>query len=134
MLDYEKIIKEGERVDWYEESVPKELINVKVNMWCEPLLHQIHILEGELSDLRGTEKDKRENTIKNLWNKIKTAPYTINGDVYLIKKRQFESEMAVVEPKKEKRVKKTTEKTTKTKEKTLDKGTKNSNLIFGKNK
>ena len=133
-MDYEKIIKEGERVEWYEQLVPKELINGKVTMWCEPLLHQIHILEGELSDLRGSEKEKRQGTINNLWNKIKNAPYTLNGDVYLLKKRAFESEIVKTEPKKEKRTKKTTEKTTKNNVKTLDKGTKNSNLIFGKNK
>ena len=132
MLDYEKIIKTGERVEWYGELVPQDLITKPVREWCDPLIHQIHLLEGELSDLRGSEKDKRQNTINVLWNKVKTAPYTLNGDVYLLKKKRFDSELPKEKPKKEKRVKKVPEKTTKVDTKTSNKGTKNSALIFGK--
>lgn len=128
-MDYEKIIKEGERRDWYGEQVPVELITDSVIMWSEPLLHQIDILEGTLNDLRGTEKEKRKNTIELLRNNLKRAPYTLNGDFYLIKKKKYESEIKEKEAEKNKKSKKKTEKTTKTKKVT---STKNSHLIFGK--
>lgn len=130
-MDYEKIIKTGERVEWYGVQVPQELLTNAVREWCDPLIHQIHLLEGELSDLKGTEKEKRSNTIKTLWNKVKNAPYTLNGDVYLIKKKKYESEIVVVE-KKEKRTKKVKVKTTEVAKNTSLKKTKNSELIFGK--
>jgi len=120
-LDYEKIIKEGERRDWYGEQVPVELITDSVIMWSEPLLHQIDILEGTLNDLRGTEKEKRKNTIELLRNNLKRAPYTLNGDFYLIKIARNEIIRKVKEAEKNKKSKKKTEKTTKTKKVTSKK-------------
>ncbi len=34
-MDYEKIIKNGERVEWYGEQVPQELLTNSVIFWCE---------------------------------------------------------------------------------------------------
>lgn len=130
-MDYEKIIKKGERIEWYGEQVPHELITNSVITWCEPLLHQIDILESELEDLKGVEKEKRKNTINLLFNNVKKAPYSLNGDFYLKKKKRYEAELKQEEEEKSKKSRKKTEKTTKTKKVT---STKNSNLIFGKNK
>lgn len=123
-MDYEKIIKEGERVEWYGEQVPQELLTNSVIFWCEPILHQINILEGELNDLKGTEKEKRKVTINTLLNNVKKAPYSLNGDFYLKKKKMYEDEI-----KQKEENKKFVKKTTKTKKVT---STKNSDLIFGK--
>lgn len=128
-MDYEKIIKKGERIDWYGEQVPQELITVSVRTWCEVLLHQIDILESELNDLKGNEREKRKNTINLLLNNVKKAPYSLNGDFYLIKKRKYEVELKKDEEEKNKKNKKIVEKTPKTKKVT---STKNSDLIFGK--
>lgn len=128
-MDYEKIIKKGERIDWYGEQVPQELITNSVRTWCEPLLHQIDILESELNDLKGNEREKRKNTINLLLNNVKKAPYSLNGDFYLIKKRKYEAELKKDEEEKNKKNKKNVEKTPKTKKVT---STKNSDLIFGK--
>jgi hypothetical protein len=131
-LDYEKIIKTGERVEWYGEQVPQELITNSVIIWCEPLLHEIDVLEAGLNDFKGTEKEKRKNTINLLLNNVKKAPYSLNGDFYLNKKKRYEAELKQEEEEKSKKSKKkTVTKTTKVKS---DKSTKNSNLIFGKNK
>ena len=133
--EYEKIIKEGGLVEWYGEMVPGKLITPKVRLWSDGLVRELHILEGEVSDLKGVAQDKRKRYIKSLWNNVKNAPYTLNGDTYLIKKRRIEAE-------KVKKVKTTVKKTT-NKPKTTSKGektvtkstsTKNSNIIFGKNK
>ncbi len=125
-MDYEKIIKKGERVEWYGEQVPQELLTNSVIFWCEPLLHQIDVLEGELEDLKGPEKERRKSTITLLLNNVKKAPYSLNGDFYLIKKKKYESEMKIEPPKKEKKSRKIVE----NKQKVTS--TKNSNLIFGK--
>lgn len=130
-MEYEKIIKEGERTEWYGEQVPRELITNSVITWCETLLHQIDVLESGLEDLRGPEKEKRKNTIKLLLNNIKKAPYSLNGDFYLIKKKKYENEIKQEQSEKNKKGRKNTEKTPKTKKVT---STKNSDLIFGKNK
>ena len=89
---YREIIKNGERIDWYGVTVPKDLI------------------------------------ISNLQN----APYSLNGDVYLKKKRQIELEMEEENKEKVKKkvVKKKKVKTTITKKSSPK--TRNSKLIFGK--
>ena len=123
---YEKILKEGERVDWYGEQVPKELINGKVSIWSERLKHEIDKLEGELSDLRGTELEKRKGYLKSLYKNLKDSPYTLNGDFYLLKKKKIDLEIEEESKKgKKKKVKETTKSVSKTK---------NSDLIFGKKK
>jgi hypothetical protein len=123
---YEKILKEGERVDWYGELVPKELINGKVIVWSDRLKSEIDKLEGELSDLKGTELEKRKGYLKALYKNLKDSPYSLNGDFYLIKKKRIDLEMEEESKKvKKTKVKETTKTVTKTK---------NSDLIFGKKK
>jgi hypothetical protein len=128
VFNYEEIILRGERVDWYGIEVPKDLLTNKVLLAAETLSHEIHLLEGELSDLRGKERETREVTIKLLKKNLQNMPFVFNGDVYLVKKNRLEEQL-------QKKVEKTTTKKRKTtsKETTPKKtGTKNSNLIFGK--
>lgn len=130
VFNYEEIILKGERVDWHGIEVPKELLTNKVLLAAETLSHEIHLLEGELSDLRGKERETREVTVKLLKNNLQNMPFVFNGDVYLVKKNRLEEQL-------QKKVEKTTTKKRKTtsKETTPKKtGTKNSDLIFGKNK
>ena len=138
--EYEKIIKEGVRVDWYGESVPEELLSPKIRFWCDNLLEEIHKLEGELSDLKGTPLEKRKNYLKSLWNSVKKSPYTLNGDFYLQKKTRFEKEIGKKEEKPTKKRKTTVKKPTPKAKTTSDGGstttkkgsTRNGGIIFGK--
>jgi hypothetical protein len=117
--EYEKIIKKGKRVDWYETEVPEALITPSVIYSANQILEQINKYEG-------VDAKKHKDYIVSLWANIKRLPYTLNGDCYLIKKKEIEDGM-VKKPKKEIIV----EEEVKLKE---DKRvTKNSKLIF-KNK
>ena len=126
---YEDLIKNGERVDWYGVEVPRGLLTNLVTTWSSNLKKEIDDLEASLSDLKGVSFDKRKAYIEGLMTNLQNAPYTLNNDVYLKKKKRIESKLEEEQQKKKK--KKTT-----TKRKTTSKstGTKNSNLIFGKNK
>jgi hypothetical protein len=126
---YEDLIKNGERVDWYGVEVPRGLLTNLVTTWSSNLKREIDDLEASLSDLKGVSFDKRKAYIEGLMTNLQNAPYTLNNDVYLKKKKRIESKLEEEQQKKKK--KKTT-----TKRKTTSKstGTKNSNLIFGKNK
>lgn len=126
---YEELIRNGERVDWYGVEVPKDLLTKLVITWSSNLKKEIDELESTLIDLKGTSLDKRKGYIKGLMVNLQNAPYTLNNDVYLKKKNKIESE---IEEKKQKNKKKKT--TTKRKTTSKNTGTKNSNLIFGKNK
>ncbi len=126
---YEELIRNGERVDWYGVEVPKGLLSNLVTTWSSNLKKEIDELESTLIDLKGTSLDKRKGYIKGLMVNLQNAPYTLNNDVYLKKKNKIESE---IEEKKQKNKKKKT--TTKRKTTSKNTGTKNSNLIFGKNK
>ena len=119
---YEKIIKEGEKIDWYGTEVPKGLINKKVIFVSENLHKEIDGLKSKLLNTRGSGFDKMEHYIKALENNLKNLPYSFNGDCYLKKKKMIEQSI------KEKELKqtKTTKKKTRNKKKT-----KNSNIIFG---
>jgi hypothetical protein len=123
VLNYEEIILKGERVDWYGTQVPKDLITNKVLLASETLSHEIHLLEGELSDLRGKERETREVTINLLKKNLQNMPFVFNNDVYLLKKNRLEEQIL-------KKVEKTTTKKRKSTSKNTE--TKNSNLIFGK--
>jgi hypothetical protein len=123
VLNYEEIILKGERVDWYGTQVPKDLITNKVLLASETLSHEIHLLEGELSDLRGKELETREGTINALKKNLQNMPFVFNNDVYLLKKNRLEEQIL-------KKVEKTTTKKRKSTSKNTE--TKNSNLIFGK--
>tara|TARA_B100001287_G_C22602894_1_gene491305 strand:- start:202 stop:606 length:405 start_codon:yes stop_codon:yes gene_type:complete len=129
---YREIIKKGERIDWYGVMVPKDLITNLVSLWSSGLKIEIDKLEAELSDLKGVSLDKRKTYIKGLVSNLQNAPYSLNGDVYLKKKKQIELELE--EEKKEKVknkvVKKKKVKTTITKKSSPK--TRNSKLIFGK--
>lgn len=127
---YEKLVRSGERVEWYGTEVPEGLITNFVKVWSSSLKSEIDKLESTLSDLRGTSLDKRKSYINSLMSNLQNAPYSLNGDAYLIKKKRIESEIEE-ENKKKKPVRK--RKTTKTKETTSKNTvTKNSSLIFGK--
>jgi len=125
---YEDLIRNGERVEWYGIEVPRGLITKLVNMWSSNLKEEIDKLEGTVSDLKGTSLDKRKSYINSLMFNLQNAPYTLNGDVYLIKKKRIESQIEE-ENKKKKPIRKTTKSKTKTSKSTT---TKNSSLIFEK--
>jgi hypothetical protein len=133
---YEKILREGEKVDWYGAMVPEELLTPKVRYWCSMVVEELNKLEASLSDLKGTSKEKRQNYINGLWNNVRNAPYTLNNDVYMKKRKRIEAELEEKEkPKKTTRKRRqTTKKKTTTKASTTSKktSTKNSSLIFGK--
>lgn len=129
---YEDILKNGERVDWYGVQVPKDLLTKLVITWSSNLKKEIDELESTLIDLKGISLDKRKGYIKGLMTNLQNAPYTLNNDVYLKKKNKIESEIEEKNVKKQKNKKKKT--TTKRKTTSKNTGTKNSNLIFGKNK
>lgn len=126
---YEKIIREGERTEWYGIEVPEELITNLVKFASEGLSYEIDKLEASLDDLKGVSLDKRKAYLKSLKLNLQNMPYTLNGDAYLKKKKRIEDEMKEKKAK-EKPVRK--RKTTNTKTVTSKKTTKNSNLIFGK--
>lgn len=125
---YEKILKEGEKRDWYGVEVPKDLINGSISMAGENLSHELDKLESTLDELKGTSRDKRVSYIEVVRINLRSLPYRLNGDFYLMKKKRIETEILELEKNKKK-----TKKTTKSKEVTSKKSsTKNSNLIFGK--
>jgi len=127
---YKKIITQGERVDWYGVEVPLELLTPTVKFVSDNLLHEINKLESTLNDLNGKSYDKRKAYIESLKTNLKNMPHTLNGDVYLIKKKRYETEINVKHNKGKTRKKTTTVKKVSSSKTT----TKNGNLIFGKNK
>ena len=131
--EYEKILKEGERVDWHGTQVPSELINGNVTDWADQLKQEIDKIESELSDLRVTQLDKRKTYLQALYNNLQESPYKLNGDFYLIKKKRIEKEM---EEESKKKTTKTNKKPSSITTQTVDtsRKTKKSDLIFGKNK
>jgi hypothetical protein len=133
---YKKIVKEGERVDWYGDMVPKELITEKVKLMVQMVVKNIDILESTLADVRGSSREKRKSYIDRLWTNIKEAPYRMNGDFYLKIKKEIESDEKSVEKKVKTTRRKVNKKTTTNTIKSSKTGpkTKNSGLIFGKNK
>jgi hypothetical protein len=128
---YEKIIREGERVDWYGKEVPKDLITSSVTIWSERLKSEIDKMESELADLRGSDLEKRKGYLKSLYTNLQNAPYSLNGDFYLIKKKRIELDMEQNKKEVSKKVKKLKKETT---TKVVNTKTKNSDLIFGKKK
>lgn len=128
---YEKIIRESEKVDWYGKEVPKDLITNSVTIWSERLKSEIDKIESELGDLRGSDLEKRKGYLKSLYNNLQNAPYTLNGDFYLIKKKRIELDIEQNKKEISKKVKKPKKETT---TKVVNSKTKNSDLIFGKKK
>lgn len=112
--EYEKILTKGKRVDWYDTQVPEKLITDVVRFTANQIVEQINKYEG-------VDSTSKKDYICNLWTNVRNLPYTMNGDFYLIKKREIESNQKKVKPKPSVGV---------TKEETK-KETKNSKLIFG---
>lgn len=130
---YEKIIREGERIEWYDTEVPKELVTNLVRFASEGLKSEIDKLEASLDDLKGVSLDRRKGYLESLKNNLRNMPYHLNNDFSLIKKKRIEEEIEKENNKKKPvRKRKTVKKTTETKETTSKKTTKNSSLIFGK--
>jgi hypothetical protein len=122
--EYEKILKKGKRVEWYETEVPLDLITPLVKMMAEGIFDQINKLE-----MLGVDKPERKNYILNLWTNVRLLPYKMNGDFYLIKKNEIEGKKRV-ETKKEETIvenKRIVEEVV-----TSRRVTKNSKLIFKK--
>lgn len=113
--EYENIIKNGQRIDWYGTEVPEELITPTVKVVAEQVIDQINKYESEGSRIK-------KEYIENLWINVKNLPYTLNGDFYLIKKKEIEDSL------------KTKKVSRKTKPKDESRVTKNSGLIFGNKK
>lgn len=117
--EYEKILTKGKRVDWYDTQVPEKLLTEIVKITANQIIEQINKYEG-------VDSSSKKDYICNLWENIRKLPYTMNGDFYLIKKREIEEKNKTKKPK----VKKES-----IKEPEPKKTTKNSSLIFGnKNK
>ncbi len=120
---YSNVILNDERVDWYGEEIPIGLLTNKVRVWCEMVIHQITLIEMEISEIKtGKLKQRKKEYVDLLMLNVKRAPYVLNGDPLLTKKRKIE----------ENTVKNKVKKTVKTKKETNTKTTKNSKLIFGK--
>lgn len=128
---YEKILREGKRVDWYGVEVPLELINATAKLIVSNISEEINKLESTIDGLRGTDLDKRKKYIGSLKINLQNIPYELNGDFYLIKKKRIESEIEKERQKTNTGKRKTTTNKTATTKKVI---TKNSDLIFGKNK
>lgn len=84
---YEKILKEGVRIEWYGVEVPEELITPLVKFISDNLIHEVNKLESELGEYVSTTKDKKAY-IDSLINNIRNISYTLNNDVYMIKKKR----------------------------------------------
>ena len=86
------------------------------------LVEQINKLEG------GVDRPNKSNYILSLWANVRDLPYKMNGDFYLIKKREIEEKIKNEKPKPKK------ERISKVQEVSKTKVTKNSSLIFGNKK
>ena len=130
---YREIIEKGERIDWYGIEVPKDLITNLVSVWSSNLKSEIDKLEADLCDLSGVSLERRKAYIKGLIHNLQNAPYSLNGDVYLKKKKEIEKEIEEKNKKNKKKVVKKSRSKTTINKKSSPK-TKNSELIFGKTK
>jgi hypothetical protein len=124
---YEKILKKGEKVDWYGVEVPEELLTSSVRFASENLSHELDKLESSLDELKGSDLEKRKSYIKVLLRNLQNLPYVLNGDFYLKKKKSIESEIEDTD----KKVVKEKKKISKSSDKKVVR-TKNNDLIFGK--
>lgn len=111
--EYEKILLKGKKVEWYDTQVPEKLLTEQVRIIANQIVEQINKYEGVDSKLK-------KDYICNLWGNVRNLPYIMNGDFYLIKKKEIE-----------KNVKPYTKNESIKKETDVKKVTKNSNLIFG---
>jgi hypothetical protein len=109
-MNYEDILINSQKVDWYGTQVPKDLLTKEVVVFSEQIQLQIDKYEETLDK---KDKQKREY-VNNLIIKIQELPYRLNGDFYLIKKKEIENRVVTVKNKVNN-----------------SRRTKNSNLIFG---
>lgn len=123
--EYEKILRKNKRIEWYETLVPEKLITPSVKAMANQIVEQINKYEG------GVDGSGKSNYILSLWENVRNLPYTMNGDFYLIKKREIEEKIKNEEKKKPKSKK---ERISKIQTEPKTKQTKNSNLIFGNKK
>ena len=135
--EYEKLIREGKKIDWYGEKVPEKLITNGVKAWCEMVEESLDKLISDRGTLTGKSKETLDAYVNGVRTNIKTAPYKLNGDFYLMKKKRIEADMVKESPKpKPTRKKRVVKKTTNVKSNTSNtvSQTKNSGLIFGNKK
>lgn len=90
--EYEKILTKGKRVDWYDTDVPEKLITDTIKAVANQIMEQINKYES-------VDSTSKKDYIYNLWSNIRNLPYTMNGDFYLIKKKEIESNQKKVKPK-----------------------------------
>lgn len=114
--DYEKILRKGKKVDWYDTQVPEDLLTPAVKALVNQIIEQINIYEG-------VDDKPKKDYISTLWLNVRNLPYTMNGDFYLIKKREIEEKI--------KKDTKTKPKKEEVRTNEVKKVTKNSSLIFG---
>lgn len=84
---YENILRKGKRVSWYETEVPEELLTPIVRFMANQIVEQINKLEQDV------DSSNKSNYISCLWANVRNLPYKINGDFYLIKKREIEEKI-----------------------------------------
>lgn len=118
--EYEKILRKGKKIEWYETLVPEKLVTKDVQIMAQQIVEQINKLEA------GVDSQSKKTYISSLWENVRLLPYRMNGDFYLIKKREIEEKIS-----KEVKPKKVEESI---KEVTTTRKTKNSQLIFGSKK
>lgn len=120
--EYEKIITKGKKTEWYGYEVPEDLLTPLVREITKNITDTIDKLESSL-----VGKETKSPYLITLLDSIRDLPYKLNGDFYLIKKREIEDKMN------QKMVKVSKTKAT-PKEVKVKKQTKNSSLIFGNKK
>ena len=92
--EYREIILNGDRVEWYSEMVPSELLTSRVYMIASIVIESLNKIESELDNMHGNSisKQTKRNYLESRWNYIKTLPYHSNGlinDSYMIKYKKI---------------------------------------------
>lgn len=130
---YENILLHGEKTEWYGIEVPSDLLTPIVRLSASNISEEIDKLESTIDGLSGNSLEKRKWYIRTLKKNLQNLPYSLNGDFYLKKKERIESKIENTKKTKQKRRsrKRTTSNNSVTSKSVK---TKNSELIFGKNK
>ena len=121
--EYERIITKGKKVDWHGTEVPEDLLTPIVLAYTANIIETINKYESMAVD-----KSPKNPYIYTLWSNIIESPYRLNGDFYLMKKREIEEKM------KHKPVKTRKKEVSVEEEVVVKRQTKNSSLIFGNKK
>jgi hypothetical protein len=101
---YKEIITNGERVDWYGVTVPRDLITMRVRVMSQTIEDSLNKLESDIEELRKGSKERvsKQGYIDVLLNNIRNLPYTNNGkidDFYMLKRKRIEKEIEENKPK-----------------------------------